>query len=106
MLTLMRGQKLHIINCNQHTETSDFLGGFRPVRSVLYTYHQMVLLLNFVTISDYICIKYSTAFFVVENAWQQQCMPAGLTPCCKKVFASMLIPTKAADAGYLTQKEV
>ncbi|KAL0049173.1 hypothetical protein WJX82_008148 [Trebouxia sp. C0006] len=32
MLTLMRGQKLHIINCNQHTETSDFLGGFRPVR--------------------------------------------------------------------------
>ncbi len=34
MLTLMRGQKLHIINCNQHTETSDFLGGFRPVRSV------------------------------------------------------------------------
>lgn len=34
MLSLMRGQKLHIINCNQHTETSDFLGGFRPVRSV------------------------------------------------------------------------
>ncbi|KAL3144109.1 hypothetical protein ABBQ32_003899 [Trebouxia sp. C0010 RCD-2024] len=33
MLALMRGQQLHIINCNQHTETSDFLGGFRPVRS-------------------------------------------------------------------------
>lgn len=32
MLALMRGQRLHIINCNQHTETSDFLGGFRPVR--------------------------------------------------------------------------
>lgn len=32
MLALMRGQKLHIINCNQHTETSDFLGGYRPVR--------------------------------------------------------------------------
>ncbi|KAL0028971.1 hypothetical protein WJX77_009058 [Trebouxia sp. C0004] len=32
MISLMRGQKLHIINCNQHTETSDFLGGFRPVR--------------------------------------------------------------------------
>ena len=32
MLALMRGQQLHIINCNQHTETSDFLGGFRPVR--------------------------------------------------------------------------
>ena len=35
MVALMRGQKLHIINCNQHTETSDFLGGFRPVRSVV-----------------------------------------------------------------------
>ena len=32
MLALMRGQRLHIINCNQHTETSDFLGGYRPVR--------------------------------------------------------------------------
>lgn len=28
-----RGQSLRIINCNQHTETSDFLGGYRPNRS-------------------------------------------------------------------------
>ena len=35
MLALVRGQQLHIINCNQHTETSDFLGGFRPVRYLL-----------------------------------------------------------------------
>ena len=26
------GQRLHIVNCNQHTEASDFLGGFRPSR--------------------------------------------------------------------------
>ena len=26
------GQKLHIINCHQHTETADFLGGLRPAR--------------------------------------------------------------------------
>ncbi|CAD7704178.1 unnamed protein product, partial [Ostreobium quekettii] len=32
LLALMRDQKLHIINCNQHTETSDLLGGFRPMR--------------------------------------------------------------------------
>lgn len=32
MAALMLGQRLHIINCNQHTEASDFLGGFRPVR--------------------------------------------------------------------------
>jgi midasin len=28
-----RDQTLRIINCNQHTETSDFLGGYRPNRS-------------------------------------------------------------------------
>lgn len=27
-----RGQPLHMLNCNQHTETADFLGGFRPAR--------------------------------------------------------------------------
>ena len=32
MAALMRGQRLHILNCNQHTEVSDFLGGFRPAR--------------------------------------------------------------------------
>lgn len=26
------GAQLHIVNCNQHTEASDFLGGFRPTR--------------------------------------------------------------------------
>ena len=31
----LRGQRLHIINCNQHTEASDFLGGFRPTRCCL-----------------------------------------------------------------------
>ena len=31
----LRGQRLHIINCNQHTEVSDFLGGFRPSRCCL-----------------------------------------------------------------------
>lgn len=36
MAALMRGQRLHILNCNQHTETSDFLGGFRPARHVLF----------------------------------------------------------------------
>ena len=38
MAALMRGQRLHILNCNQHTETSDFLGGFRPARHVLLHY--------------------------------------------------------------------
>jgi len=32
MAAALRGQRLHIINCNQHTEVSDFLGGFRPTR--------------------------------------------------------------------------
>lgn len=32
LLALLRGQKLRILNCHQHTETGDFLGGFRPTR--------------------------------------------------------------------------
>ena len=32
MLALMRGQRLHIINCNRNTEASEILGGYRPAR--------------------------------------------------------------------------
>lgn len=31
-LAHVRGQRLRILNCHQHTETGDFLGGFRPTR--------------------------------------------------------------------------
>ncbi|RMZ52645.1 hypothetical protein APUTEX25_000764 [Auxenochlorella protothecoides] len=33
MAAFVRGQRLHIFNCNQHTEASDLLGGFRPNRA-------------------------------------------------------------------------
>ncbi|XP_073126022.1 midasin isoform X2 [Henckelia pumila] len=33
LLSAMLGLKLHILNCHQYTETSDFLGGFYPVRA-------------------------------------------------------------------------
>jgi len=32
VLAAHRGQRLRIVNCNQHTEAGDFLGGYRPVR--------------------------------------------------------------------------
>lgn len=32
VLAELLGQTLHILNCHQHTETADFLGGLRPVR--------------------------------------------------------------------------
>ncbi|XP_058222016.1 midasin-like isoform X2 [Rhododendron vialii] len=32
LLSIMLGSTLHILNCHQYTETSDFLGGFFPVR--------------------------------------------------------------------------
>lgn len=32
LLALLRRQRLHILNCHQHTETADFLGGYRPAR--------------------------------------------------------------------------
>lgn len=33
LLASQRGQGLYMINCHQHTESSDFLGGLRPVRN-------------------------------------------------------------------------
>ncbi|EGC33347.1 hypothetical protein DICPUDRAFT_154614 [Dictyostelium purpureum] len=30
--SILNKQKLHILNCHQHTETADFIGGLRPVR--------------------------------------------------------------------------
>jgi midasin len=32
LLSVVLGRRLRIINCHQHTETADFLGGLRPVR--------------------------------------------------------------------------
>ncbi|KAF7137371.1 hypothetical protein RHSIM_Rhsim07G0217300 [Rhododendron simsii] len=32
LLSIMLGSTLHILNCHQYTETSDFLGGFFPLR--------------------------------------------------------------------------
>ncbi|CBI35900.3 unnamed protein product, partial [Vitis vinifera] len=32
LLSAVLGLKLHILNCHQYTETSDFLGGFYPIR--------------------------------------------------------------------------
>uniref|UniRef100_A0A452YC03 AAA+ ATPase domain-containing protein n=1 Tax=Aegilops tauschii subsp. strangulata TaxID=200361 RepID=A0A452YC03_AEGTS len=32
VLSAVLGVKLHILNCHQYTETSDFIGGFSPVR--------------------------------------------------------------------------
>ena len=29
------GRTLHIVNCNQHTEAADLLGGYRPARCAL-----------------------------------------------------------------------
>ncbi|KAI5703701.1 hypothetical protein M8J75_015055 [Diaphorina citri] len=33
ILASLHGQTLYMINCHQHTESSDFLGGLRPVRN-------------------------------------------------------------------------
>ncbi|KAF3328833.1 midasin [Carex littledalei] len=32
LLSAVLGSKLHILNCHQYTETSDFIGGFCPIR--------------------------------------------------------------------------
>lgn len=33
LFSLVLNRRLNVINCHQHTETSDFLGGLRPVRN-------------------------------------------------------------------------
>ena len=33
LYALLLGQPLHVVNCHAHSETADFLGGLRPVRS-------------------------------------------------------------------------
>ncbi|KAL3824480.1 hypothetical protein ACJIZ3_020509 [Penstemon smallii] len=35
LLSSILGSKLHILNCHQYTETSDFIGGFYPIRERL-----------------------------------------------------------------------
>ena len=35
LLGLLRRQQLHILNCNAHTETADFIGGYRPTRAAV-----------------------------------------------------------------------
>jgi midasin len=33
LFATLRSQRLHIVNCHQHTETADFIGGLRPTRN-------------------------------------------------------------------------
>ena len=33
LYALLLQRPLHIVNCHQHTETADFLGGLRPARA-------------------------------------------------------------------------
>lgn len=44
LLAQSRGQRLHILNCNQNTETSDFVGGYRPNKSKESHYKHAVVL--------------------------------------------------------------
>ncbi|KAG1698288.1 hypothetical protein DVH05_015277 [Phytophthora capsici] len=41
LYSLLFSQPLHILNCHQHTETSDFLGCLRPVRGKEKTAHEL-----------------------------------------------------------------
>eukprot|EP00890_Picochlorum_soloecismus_P003681 jgi/Picsp_1/4313/NSC_01821-R1_type a von willebrand factor domain-containing protein len=44
LLAESRSQRLHILNCNQNTETSDFVGGYRPNKSKESHYRNAVIL--------------------------------------------------------------
>lgn len=42
LYSLIKQQKLHILNCHQHTEPSDFLGSLRPVRGREIILHKLI----------------------------------------------------------------
>merc|ERR1719419_926192 len=46
VIAMLKGQRLRIINCHQHTETADFLGGLRPTRNKAGTASRLRELLN------------------------------------------------------------
>ncbi|KAE9051941.1 Midasin [Phytophthora rubi] len=53
LYSLLFSQPLHILNCHQHTETSDFLGCLRPVRGKEKTAHELEeALVDFLTMDD------------------------------------------------------
>ncbi|GMG16964.1 unnamed protein product [Phytophthora fragariaefolia] len=53
LYSLLFSQPLHILNCHQHTETSDFLGCLRPVRGKEKTAHELEeALVDFLAVSD------------------------------------------------------
>ncbi|GMF26510.1 unnamed protein product [Phytophthora lilii] len=53
LYSLLFSQPLHILNCHQHTETSDFLGCLRPVRGKEKTTHDLEeALVSFLAMND------------------------------------------------------
>lgn len=53
LYSLLFSQPLHILNCHQHTETSDFLGCLRPVRGKEKTAHELEeALIDFLAVAD------------------------------------------------------
>jgi midasin len=56
LYSLLFSQPLHILNCHQHTETSDFLGCLRPVRGKEKTAHELEEALAIFLVLDDGCI--------------------------------------------------
>jgi midasin (ATPase involved in ribosome maturation) len=50
MLAAMHHQSLFTVNCHMHTESSDFLGGLRPVREHTSVSVQLLCILNWLLV--------------------------------------------------------
>ena len=51
MLAAMHRQSLFTVNCHMHTESSDFLGGLRPVREHSSVSVQLLCVLNWLLVA-------------------------------------------------------
>ncbi|KAG2499138.1 hypothetical protein HYH03_002721 [Edaphochlamys debaryana] len=90
LLALMRRQQLHILNCNQLTETSDFLGGFRPTRGRERALGAFLAAAHRVAASPLLA-----ALKQAPPAVPAEVLPQGISPLAAEVAAAAAAAVKA-----------
>jgi hypothetical protein len=106
LLALLRGHQLHILNCNQHTETSDFLGGFRPARGREAAAAAFLAAAKQVAGSALYAATSTSPPAVELPADASELAAPDVTPLVKAVRAAAAAALAAADAGGAEMAEM
>lgn len=103
LLANIRGQNLHILNCNLHTETSDFIGGFRPVRNRSKSIEQFrKLLFKFQTHSIW---KRYNIFMEISVSDQTHDFQSSLQKVNETMSTLKTVFASEAETKHLSKKE-